>query len=66
MHYTTDDDIDNCLYYLRTFLNILRWSTVGTWGTLANSKVTTPKSDEATVTIGNSTSTQLLACFNVL
>ncbi|KFY28239.1 hypothetical protein V493_03029 [Pseudogymnoascus sp. VKM F-4281 (FW-2241)] len=52
MRYTTDDDIDNCLYYLRTFLNILRWSTMSTGGTLANSKVSTPKSDEPTDSIG--------------
>ncbi|KFX90338.1 hypothetical protein V490_06510 [Pseudogymnoascus sp. VKM F-3557] len=50
-HYTADDDIDNCLYYLRTFLNILRWSTVGTWGTLANVKVSMPKGDETTDSI---------------
>ncbi|KFZ07429.1 hypothetical protein V501_06466 [Pseudogymnoascus sp. VKM F-4519 (FW-2642)] len=53
MQYTTDDDIDNCLYYLRTFLNILRWSTISTWGTLANSKVSIPKTDETTDSIGH-------------
>jgi hypothetical protein len=66
MQYTTDDDIDNCLYYLRTFLNILRWSTIGTWGTLANSRVSIPKSDEATDSIGNYIPADLLAYFNAL
>lgn len=49
--YSPDDDIDSCVYIFQKLLSILRWSTTGTWSTLANSNVSTPKSDEALFSI---------------
>lgn len=42
--YASDDDLDQCLYYLRTFSNILRWSSDGLWAALAENSISTDKS----------------------
>ncbi|KAL2064802.1 hypothetical protein VTL71DRAFT_3942 [Oculimacula yallundae] len=39
--YSSEDDIDQCLYYLRTISNILRWSSDSMWAALAESSVST-------------------------
>lgn len=39
--YATEDDLDQCLYYLRTLSNLLRWSSDGMWGALAQNSVST-------------------------
>lgn len=49
--YSPEDDIGSCVYIFQKLLSILRWSTAGTWSTLANSNVSTPKSDAALFSI---------------
>lgn len=41
--YASDDDLDQCLYYLRTFSNMLRWSSDGMWAALAENSISTDK-----------------------
>jgi len=42
--YADADDLDQCLYYLRTLSNILRWSSDNTWAALAENIISTDKS----------------------
>lgn len=42
--YTSDDDLDQCLYYLRTLSNMLRWSSENMWVALAGNSISTDKS----------------------
>ncbi|KAG0651121.1 dopey [Hyphodiscus hymeniophilus] len=42
--YTDDDDLDQCLYYLRTLSNILRWSSEGLWAALTEDSISTDTS----------------------
>lgn len=37
--YTEDDDLDLCIYYLRTISNVFRWAPDAIWGTLATKTV---------------------------
>lgn len=39
--YASGDDLDQCLYYLRTLSNLLRWSSDGMWAALAQNSVST-------------------------
>lgn len=39
VHYASEDDLDQCLYYLQTFSNILRWSSDNMWATLIERRV---------------------------
>ncbi|CZS94623.1 probable regulator of reproduction DopA [Rhynchosporium agropyri] len=39
-----EDDIDQCLYYLRTVSNMLRWSSDSMWAALAESSISTDTS----------------------
>jgi len=41
--YTDDDDLDQCLYYLRTLSNILRWSSDGMWAALSRNIISTDR-----------------------
>lgn len=34
--FTEDDDLDLCIYYLRTISNVFRWAPDAIWGTLAS------------------------------
>ncbi|RFU36133.1 hypothetical protein B7463_g263, partial [Scytalidium lignicola] len=43
--YTDEDDLDQCLYYLRMLSNILRWSTDNTWATLAETSISIDKTN---------------------
>ena len=43
--YTDDDDLDQCLYYLQTLSNILRWSSENMWAALAENTISTDPSD---------------------
>lgn len=45
--YGEDDDLDQCLYYLRTFSNMLRWSSENVWMALANNTISTDQSHSA-------------------
>jgi hypothetical protein len=36
-----DDDLDMCLYYLRTLANVFRWAPDSFWKVLASTSVTT-------------------------
>ncbi|KAE8442299.1 hypothetical protein EG329_003499 [Mollisiaceae sp. DMI_Dod_QoI] len=45
--YTSDDDLDQCLYYLKTLSNILRWSSDSMWATLARNNVSIDSSQRA-------------------
>ena len=42
--YTDDDDLDQCLYYLQTLSNILRWSSNNMWAALAENTISTDPS----------------------
>jgi hypothetical protein len=42
--YNDEDDLDQCLYYLRTLSNILRWSSDGMWAALAENTISTDAS----------------------
>ncbi|KAM3070867.1 hypothetical protein ACMFMG_009784 [Clarireedia jacksonii] len=42
--YRDEDDLDQCLYYLQTLSNILRWSSDNTWAALAHSTISTEQS----------------------
>lgn len=39
--YEDEDDLDQCLYYLKTLSNILQWSTDSMWTALANNAIST-------------------------
>lgn len=45
--YAEDDDLDQCLYYLRTFSNMLRWSSENVWMALADNTISTDQSHSA-------------------
>ena len=45
--YTDNDDLDQCLYYIRTLSNILRWSSDGMWAALAQNIISTDTSHRA-------------------
>lgn len=38
-HFTKDDDLDLCIYYLRTISNVFRWAPDAIWATLATKPV---------------------------
>ncbi|KAF9879215.1 hypothetical protein CkaCkLH20_03448 [Colletotrichum karsti] len=38
--FTADDDLDLCLYYLRTLSNVFRWAPDVIWGVLASTSLT--------------------------
>ncbi|KAI9642255.1 hypothetical protein NHQ30_009057 [Ciborinia camelliae] len=42
--YADEDDLDQCLYYLQTLSNVLRWSSDSTWAALAHNSISTDKS----------------------
>lgn len=42
--YADEDDLDQCLYYLRTLSNILRWSSDSMWAALAENTISTDTS----------------------
>lgn len=42
--YSSEDDLDQCLYYLRTVSNMLRWSSDNMWAALAESSISTDAS----------------------
>ena len=42
--YSDEDDLDQCLYYLQTLSNVLRWSSDSTWVALAHNSISTDKS----------------------
>ncbi|CAL3964088.1 unnamed protein product [Diplocarpon coronariae] len=42
--YNSDDDLDQCLYYLRTLSNMLRWSSGSMWSALAENSISTDAS----------------------
>lgn len=37
--FTEDDDLDLCIYYLRTIANVFRWAPDAIWSTLATKAV---------------------------
>lgn len=39
--YEDEDDLDQCLYYLRTLSNILRWSSDSMWTALSKNTIST-------------------------
>jgi len=45
--YASDDDLDQCLYYLRTLSNMLRWSSDGMWAALAQNSISTDSSHQS-------------------
>ncbi|KAE9381781.1 hypothetical protein N431DRAFT_322293 [Stipitochalara longipes BDJ] len=45
--YTSDDDLDQCLYYLRTLSNMLRWSSDGMWAALTQNSISTDSSHQS-------------------
>lgn len=45
--YQDEDDLDQCLYYLRTLSNILRWSSDNMWAALAENTISTDKTYRA-------------------
>ena len=42
--YSSGDDLDECLYYLRTLSNMLRWSSDSMWAALAENSIFTDMS----------------------
>jgi hypothetical protein len=42
--YASDDDLDQCSYYLRTLSNMLRWSSDGMWAALTQNSISTDTS----------------------
>ena len=42
VEYTTDDDLDLGLYYLRTLSNLFRWAPDAFWGVLATRTIEEP------------------------
>jgi hypothetical protein len=42
--YASEDDLDQCLYYLRTLSNMLQWSSDGMWAALAQHSISTDSS----------------------
>ncbi|PBP19238.1 cellular morphogenesis regulator [Diplocarpon rosae] len=42
--YSSDDDLDQCLYYFRTLSNVLRWSSGSMWSALAENSISTDAS----------------------
>lgn len=42
VEYSTDDDLDLGLYYLRTLSNIFRWAPDAFWGVLATRTIEEP------------------------
>lgn len=44
--YNDEDDLDQCLYYLQTLSNVLRWSSDNTWSTLAHNTISTEKTHQ--------------------
>lgn len=42
--YADEDDLDQCLYYLQTLSNVLRWSSDSTWAALAHNSISTDRS----------------------
>jgi hypothetical protein len=45
--YSSEDDLDQCLYYLRTLSNMLRWSSDGMWAALAQHSISTDSSHQS-------------------
>lgn len=43
--YEAEDDLDQCLYYLRTLSNILRWSSDSMWTTLSEKTILTDRAN---------------------
>lgn len=43
--YEAEDDLDQCLYYLRTLSNILRWSSESMWTTLSEKTILTDRAN---------------------
>ncbi|KAH6709570.1 Dopey, N-terminal-domain-containing protein [Leptodontidium sp. MPI-SDFR-AT-0119] len=43
--YSGEDDLDQCLYYLRTVSNMLRWSSDSMWAALAENNISTDASN---------------------
>lgn len=39
LFYADEDDLDQCLYYLRTLSNILKWSSDSMWAALAKTTI---------------------------
>jgi hypothetical protein len=39
--YKDEDDLDQCLYYLRTLSNVLRWSSDNMWAILSRTVIST-------------------------
>lgn len=52
--YTEEDDLDQCLYYLRTLSNIIRWCSNGMWAALAGNTISTDTSHRALYRISKS------------
>lgn len=45
--YTADNDLDQCVYYLKTLSNILRWSSDSMWAVLGRNNVSIDSSQKA-------------------
>jgi hypothetical protein len=45
--YASEDDLDQCLYYLRTLSNMLRWSSDSMWAALAQNTISTDSSHKS-------------------
>ncbi len=45
--YASEDDLDQCLYYLRTLSNMLRWSSDAMWAALAQHSISTDSSHQS-------------------
>lgn len=45
--YTEEDDLDQCLYYLQTLSNILRWSSDSMWAALEENTISTDRSHQS-------------------
>jgi len=54
IRFTEDDDLDLCLYYLRTLSNVLRWAPDVIWGVLAAKTVTIDESESQLAKISKS------------
>ena len=52
--FTDDDDLDLCLYYLRSLSNIFRWAPDSLWAILATKSLSTDDSDSGISRIGES------------
>lgn len=52
--YVESDDLDQCLYYLQTLSNILRWSSDSTLTALVDNVISTDKSHRALHAISKS------------